>query len=142
MKKFMKKIEVNEKISVWGMIDNKNIQIKNQKLCNILKGFNQILQREKIDINKAKVINTTKLMIQDKEVDLDKIFSMYAYIRRKGKADKTSMRYYFNIEFMKVSDLLLEIQSLSKNFLKYNELDKKFDLILEYFYIEGENENE
>ncbi len=139
MKKFMKRIEENEKISIWGIVDNKNIQIENKKICDIVKCFYQILDKENIDINKAKVINTTKLMIQNEEINPDTTFLIYGYARRKGKADETSMRYYFNIEFMKVSNLLLELKILNKHYLKhYNATNKEFDIIVEYFYIEKE----
>ena len=137
MKKFMKKIREDEKVSIFGIVDNKNIEIKDKKICDIVKYFYKILEKENIDIDKVKTIKTTKLIIQNKNINLDTPFSIFGYARRKGKADETNKRYYFNIEYMKVNRLLLELIILNKSYLKqYNVTDKDFDIIIDYFYLE------
>ena len=146
MKKFMERIKKDEKICIGGTVDNKNIRIKDKRICDIIKYFYKALEKENIDIDKVKTIKTTKLMIQNKNINRNTLISIFGYARRKGKADKTNMRHYFNIQFMKVSSLLLELQSLNENYLRlYGVTNKDFDIIIDYFYIEkkkGKNENE
>ena len=71
MKKFMKKIREDEKVSIFGIVDNKNIEIKDKKICDIVKYFYKILEKENIDIDKVKTIKTTKLIVQNKNINLD-----------------------------------------------------------------------
>ena len=76
-------------------------------------------------------------MIQNKNINRNTLISIFGYARRKGKADETNKRYYFNIEYMKVNRLLLELIILNKSYLKqYNVTDKYFDIIIDYFYLE------
>ena len=134
MKKVMKKIKEDEKVSILGIVDNKNIQIKEKKICDIAKCLYKVLEKENIDIDNIKTIKTTKLKIHNKNINLDTTFSIFGYARRKGEADEINMRHYFDIQFIKVSNLLLELINLNKNYFKqYNVTDENFDIIIDFF---------
>lgn len=139
MKKFMKKVKENEKISILGTIDSKKIEIKNKSFCKIVECFYSELNKEHIDINKIKTSTVTNITIQGERIDINKSFALYGYARRKGNADENSMRYYFSLEFSKIENLFFELTTLKNEYLNYNNVnDKDFKIIVEDFYIEKE----
>lgn len=127
----MLKININEKISIYGKIDNINLNIENIKVSEVVKNFYELVLKNNIDISKIKQMSIDKIVVNNQKISKEKFFYLCGYAKKKD-ADEKSMRYYFNIRNIRLKYFYRELKMLYTDYLYYYENDtNNLDIIVE-----------
>lgn len=133
----MKKINMNDDISIYANIENQYISMENRKVSKIVDDFYNLLKNKDIDIRKLKNVKIIKMVINKKDnISVDAEFVLRGYAKEKFNNDENLMRNYFNIGGFKIENLYKQLKYLYKDYLYYLEMNKnKIEIILENLYI-------
>jgi len=127
----MQKINISDKISIYGKIDNFDLNIENVKVFEIVKNFYELLIKNNIDISKIKQMKIDKIVINNQKTNKENFFYLRGYAKKKD-ADEKSMRYYFNIRNIRLKYIYRELKMLYTDYLYYFENNtNNLDLIVE-----------
>lgn len=127
----MQKINISDKISIYGKIDNFDLNIENIKVFEIVKNFYELLIKNNIDISKIKQMKIDKIVINNQKTNKENFFYLRGYAKKKD-ADEKSMRYYFNIRNIRLKYIYRELKMLYTDYLYYFENNtNNLDLIVE-----------
>lgn len=119
------KTDTSKKISLYGDIKLKNkksiktIEIKDKTICNIIECFYETLGDKNIKLSDIEQINLSKIIINKECIACNnKKFWITGYAKKRD-SDEKSMRNYFNIENMKLSNLFEEFKIFYDEHLRY-----------------------
>ena len=115
----MQEINIIDKISIYGKIDNIDFTIKNKKVGEVIKYFYDLLKEKNINIHQVKKMEVSKVIF-DNNIDKDNFFYLRGYANKKD-ADENSMRYYFNIRNFRFKNIYRELKLLYTEYLCYFE---------------------
>lgn len=132
----MKKVGIDDEISIYGNINGTDISMEKQKVCKIIENFYNLLLKKKMNIEKLEKIHTSQMVFENGKIaDGNNKFWMYGYAKKKGQ-DEKSMRYYFNLENIRMCSFFKELEILFNEYLGHfsNSIDD-FDIIVEKIII-------
>ena len=127
----MLKINIDDKISIYGKIDNIDLNIENKKVSEVVKNFYELVLKNNIDISKIKQMRIDKIVVNNQKINKENFFYLCGYAKKKG-ADEKSMRYYFNIRNIRLKYIYRELKMLYTDYLYYYENNtNNLDIIVE-----------
>lgn len=127
----MLKINIDDKISIYGKIDNIDLNIENKKVSEVVKNFYELVLKNNIDISKIKQMRIDKIVVNNKKINKENFFYLRGYAKKKD-ADEKSMRYYFNIRNIRLKYIYRELKMLYTDYLYYYENNtNNLDIIVE-----------
>lgn len=132
----MKKVGIDDEISIYGNINGTDISMEKQKVCKIIENFYNLLLKKKMNIEKLGKVHTTQMVFENGKIaNGNNEFWMYGYAKKK--VDKENgMRYYFKIENIRMCGFFKELQILFNEYLRYfSNNTNDFDIIVEKIII-------
>lgn len=137
----MLKINIDDKINIYGKIDNIDLNIENKKVSEVVKNFYELLLKNNIDISKIKHMRIDKIVVNNKKINKENFFYLRGYAKKKD-ADEKSMRYYFNIRNIRLKYIYRELKMLYTDYLYYYENNtNNLDIIVEILTCYNKNFN-